>query len=348
MSITQPSGEVRVNPAFCDLTGYSFEELQGRPWQAISHPDDLEVTSNVVNRILSKEQDSARFVKRYLHKSGSVIWADVSTTLRRDQSGQPLYFITIVMDLTARQRAEDALRESEARFRRFIEKVPLPMFHINHEQVIDFRNDRFVEVLGYTTDDAPTAEEWWRRAYPDPQYRKWVTGTWGAAIQRSVAEARDIDPTEYRVTCKSGEVRVFEISGILLGEGLLATFLDLTERRRAEDALRESLDRFELAAGPRSMSSGTGTSGTTRSGGTTGWTRCLASWRVNSSREPCLGRSRVHPRTATASRRVSTLPIASGRETWSDRIGSVGGMVRYAFVAVEDWSVGTPAAERCG
>ena len=90
--------------------------------------------------------------------------------------------------------------------------------------------------------------EWLLRAYPDPQYRQWVTETWDAAVRRAAATGRDIDPVEYKVTCKSGEERIVEISGVTLGEEFLATFIDLTERRRAEEKLRAEEERFRLAA----------------------------------------------------------------------------------------------------
>jgi PAS domain S-box-containing protein len=110
-SITQPSGEVQVNQAFCDLLGYSPAELQHQSWQAITHPEDREPTQRVLDGLLGGKQDSTRFTKRFLHKNGSVVWAYVSTALRRDLAGQPLYFMTAVIDITERQQAE-ALKET--------------------------------------------------------------------------------------------------------------------------------------------------------------------------------------------------------------------------------------------
>ena len=145
-------------------------------------------------------------------------------------------------------KATEAMVESEARFREILEKSPLPLCHVTKEGVIAFRNERFVSVFGYTAAEVPTLTEWWLRAYPDPHYRQWVTETWDAAVRRSAAEGRDIEAVEYNVTCKSGEKRVVEISGIALGEELLATFVDLTERKRTEEVLRASEERFRIAA----------------------------------------------------------------------------------------------------
>ena len=107
-SITQPSGEIEVNEAFLEMVGYSREELgEGATWQQISHPDDAAQTAGIVASILSGERASARFEKRYLHKDGSVIWADVSTSLRRNAEGDADYFMTTIVDITERRRAEE-------------------------------------------------------------------------------------------------------------------------------------------------------------------------------------------------------------------------------------------------
>ena len=144
--------------------------------------------------------------------------------------------------------AEQALRESEARFRKMLEMMPLPLCYVNKNGVITFRNKRFDQVFGYTAIDVPTLAEWWQHAYPDAQYRQWVTGTWDAAVKRAAEEGRDIDSIEYRVTCRSGEERIVEISGITLGDDFLATFIDITERKLAEaekEKLRAQLNQSQ-------------------------------------------------------------------------------------------------------
>jgi len=108
-SITLPTGEINVNNAFCDMLGYTPEELKNTKWADISHPDDLALSNEILNSIVSCEKESARFTKRYFHKNGSVIWADVSTSVRRDNVGKPLYFMTSVIDISERIRSEQEL-----------------------------------------------------------------------------------------------------------------------------------------------------------------------------------------------------------------------------------------------
>ena len=109
-SITFPSGEIHVNKAFCEMTGYSPEELTNAKWKDISYPDDIKITEDELQSLISGGKDSTRFIKRYIHKNGDIVWADVGTALRRDEYGKPLYFMTTAIDITVRKHTEESLR----------------------------------------------------------------------------------------------------------------------------------------------------------------------------------------------------------------------------------------------
>jgi PAS domain S-box-containing protein len=113
-SLTLPAGEIQVNKAFCEMLGYSQEELRNRTWQELTHPDDLEVNRRFIDSVLSGENESVRLVKRYLHKNGSIVWADMSAALRRDKEGTPLYLVTSVIDITERKEAEEEVHRLNA------------------------------------------------------------------------------------------------------------------------------------------------------------------------------------------------------------------------------------------
>ncbi len=226
-----------VNDYGASYLGYTREEILAmRPFQMV-HPEDCPLIEARVRRRLAGEKLEDIFDHRVVDAHGQVKWVTtwgvVTTWEDRPAS------LAFIIDITERKRAEEALRESEARFRKILEMAPLPLCYVDTDGTITFRNERFVQVFGYTADDVPTLTEWWPRAYPDAQYRQWVNETWDAAVKRAAEEGRDIEPLEYKVTCKSGEERIIEISGITLGDDFLATFVDLTERKRAEEALRQ-------------------------------------------------------------------------------------------------------------
>jgi len=156
----------------------------------------------------------------------------------------------LAWDITARKQAEEQLRESEAKFRNLIEKSPIPLCFVNTREELEYFNPRFTELFGYEHADVPTLAEWWQLAYPDATYRQRVLETWNEAIARSARDHTDIESIEYLVTCKNGHARNVAIGGIMLDNGFLATFIDVTERKRVEEALRNSEERriAELAA----------------------------------------------------------------------------------------------------
>lgn len=150
----------------------------------------------------------------------------------------------------ARSRLDTATAgqiESEARFRRLFHDAPLPLCYVNRDGVLVDRNTRFVDVFGYTQEEVPTLAEWWQAAYPDPNYRAWVLNNWNAAVARAAEAGTDIEPLEYKVTCRSGEVRDVVISGIAMSEDFFVTFFDITERKRAEERLQLWAESFEQA-----------------------------------------------------------------------------------------------------
>ena len=108
-SITLLSGEIEANRALCEMLGYTKDELKAKKWQDVTHPDDIKDTQQAIDSILSGQKDSTQVFKRYIHKNGSIVWADVSTSLRRDNEGKPLYLMTSIVNITERKRAEEML-----------------------------------------------------------------------------------------------------------------------------------------------------------------------------------------------------------------------------------------------
>ena len=143
-----------------------------------------------------------------------------------------------------RQKAEAALAASETRFRRLVKTVPIALCYVSSDGHIQDFNDRFAQTFGYSREELPDLEAWWRLAYPDPAYRQWVRATWAEVVVEAAASGNPIRPIEYQVTCKNGDVRTMEISGVILGDNFLATLIDLTEHKKAEQTTRLAASVF--------------------------------------------------------------------------------------------------------
>ena len=101
---------IRVNPVFCRMLGYSEQELTQMTPLDITHPDDIDRSAKGLERIFSETNIDSKFEKRYLKKSGEIIWASVSATVVRDLGGRTLYGLDMVEDITERKRVEADLR----------------------------------------------------------------------------------------------------------------------------------------------------------------------------------------------------------------------------------------------
>jgi len=106
-ALTAPDGRLKeINQSFADMLGYAIEELQQRNFGEFTHPDDQEISRSTIRDLLAGEGTSRRFEKRFLHRDGHVVWAEVTTALLRDHQGTPLHFITSVTDITGRKQNE--------------------------------------------------------------------------------------------------------------------------------------------------------------------------------------------------------------------------------------------------
>jgi PAS domain S-box-containing protein len=132
-SIASMQGEVEVNSALLRILGYSREELQSKDWNEITHPEDIPATENALKGLLAGHLAGVRFEKRFLHKNGSVVWADVTMGLVRDADGAPLYVLTSIYDITARKQADAALQDLKQRLQRNIEMERLRLAQDLHD-----------------------------------------------------------------------------------------------------------------------------------------------------------------------------------------------------------------------
>ncbi|HTX92856.1 MAG TPA: PAS domain S-box protein [Anaerolineales bacterium] len=236
-SITLPSGEIHPNKAFCEMLGYSPEELDSKKWREISHPEDIDLNQKVIDSILAGEKESGRFIKRFIHKNGNVVWGDIGTSLRRDDEGNPLYFISTIMDITERKQVEAALQESETNFRALAENAGEGILIAVAGGAHLFANEAMAAISGYSVDELLRLKA---QDLADPDETAKVMN------RLKLRLAGEAIPQHYEtgIVAKDGRKVPVQInSGKTVWKGQPADIVfvqDITERKLEESARRQS------------------------------------------------------------------------------------------------------------
>ncbi|OPY86431.1 MAG: Cyclic di-GMP phosphodiesterase Gmr [Smithella sp. PtaU1.Bin162] len=207
------------------------------------HPDDMPgIEAALQNIRLGKTGYDNEF--RVISQTKAVRHLRGLAKLERDANGRPWRINGINWDFTAWKESAEALKKNEEKLRKLLASLPLPICYVTRDGVITFRNERFSEIFGYTEEEVPTLAEWWIKAYPEEKYRQEVIQKWEAALGTALENGTDIKAAEYNVTCKDGVIRNILISGTAIADDFLVTFIDITEHKRAEQALRESEELY--------------------------------------------------------------------------------------------------------
>ncbi|WP_048181654.1 PAS domain S-box protein [Methanosarcina siciliae] len=110
MALVDPDARIsRVNDAFCQMLGFEKSEIEGRTFLDFTYPDDIEPSLLAHKAVITGEKPFLWIEKRYIRKDGQVIWCDVSSSPVLDSKGCPIYTVAHIQDITERKRAEDTL-----------------------------------------------------------------------------------------------------------------------------------------------------------------------------------------------------------------------------------------------
>src|SRR5262249_1727704 len=142
------------------------------------------------------------------------------------------------------KRSQETLRGSEEHFREIIESSPLAMAVVSAQGESLYVNPQFTELLGYTLEDVPTLDAWWPKVFPDVEYRQVPMAVGLRRLAEANRRGTGMRPVEAILQCKDGSRRTIEFHSAPFNGKTLGILVDLTERRRAEAALRQSEERY--------------------------------------------------------------------------------------------------------
>jgi len=225
--------------------GYTPEQFVSGEvsWPGITHPDDVPRLEAEVSRSIEEGHPGFGQEYRLRDSSGTYHWVEDSNIVFRAPDGSPTHVQGIVFDVTDRKRAEEALRASEERFRSIFEASPIGVYRTTPDGRILDANPATLQMLGYSSlDELATRnldeEEWYEPDYPRSEFKE--------RLQRD-GEVRGLESAWMR---RDGTAVFVRESAATIcneaGEPLYyqGTIEDITERKRAEQALRESEERY--------------------------------------------------------------------------------------------------------
>ncbi len=219
---------LRVNRKLCELTGYAAEELLRMAFTALIDPEDRTEVYRAYERVISGELDGWSGELRIIRKDGNPLWVKVTGSVQLDESGHPLRTLGFVEDISEKRRSEQALRESEERYRSLVESAPEAICVYREQQCVymnsagvrllaardseEVRGSRFLDMV--VPELRPQAESWLRAVEADPR----GTCSHETKITRRSGQELDVEVTARPVTYDGRPAVQMIISNITEGK----------------------------------------------------------------------------------------------------------------------------------
>lgn len=255
----RPDGRIlRANQKFCEMLGYSREELLGRSFQELTYPPDLAANLTLLEQLLAGAISTYTLEKRYLRKDGSLVWVNLTASLKRDQAGRPHYGIAVVENISTRKAAEEALRRLEEELQGRVQELET-IFASMHDGLIVFgadgqvlrTNPAYSTLVGWSEDSALHEMSWEER-----RQTLRIRDSQGAflALERlplALILQGETLAEEHILRSRDGRDVVVSVRGSPLTDtagrvtGAVLVLHDITERLRLESHALELVNQLE-------------------------------------------------------------------------------------------------------
>ena len=254
---------LHFNERLCALTGYARDELLARAFQDITHPGDVETEVAQARALAEGEIAHYQMEKRYVRKDGSMAWVQQTTSMVRDDRGDPDYYVAVVQDIEERKHLEEALEESGERMRVAAQVANVGTFEWRISSNENIWTPELEALYGIPPGGfGGRYESWIARVHPDDLPR--------AQAQVQEALRTGSFQGEWRAIWPDETVRWIEARGWVEKDGqgtplrMIGVNLDITARKQAEAALRKldelrrlALDSAQMGTWDLDVSTGT-------------------------------------------------------------------------------------------
>ena len=186
---------LRINQKYCDITGYTKEELFAMPdYLDVTHEEDRKRERNTYLDILrDPRKNDWVSEKRYVRKNGEIAWVIITGTVRRDEAGRCLYCLATVQDITERKKTEEALKESEAIFKKLATAIPQMVWITDDRGPILYFNEQWYRYTGSSPEES-LHNGWISAIHPDDVDRlrkQWHDSILSGQVYQSEARIRN-------------------------------------------------------------------------------------------------------------------------------------------------------------
>ncbi len=240
-----PSGDfIDANQRFCEIVGYSKDELLKINFRDITYPDDLNIEMESIQKIVEKKTNSYSIEKRFINKNNNIIWVRLFSTVVRDEQGEPKYAIAVVNDITSSKKAKEALKESEEQFRAVFETAKDSIFIKNIEQKYIRVNPAMENLFGKKAQDIINKTD--IELFGEEAGKKVIEHD-KLILKGEIFEEQPTKPV-------NGVMRTFHTIKVPLRDnngdivGICGIARDITEQKQAEKYLQESEQKFRQIA----------------------------------------------------------------------------------------------------
>ncbi|MCD4776372.1 MAG: PAS domain S-box protein [Candidatus Aegiribacteria sp.] len=238
--VTPEMNFIDVNNYFCEMLGYSRDELLKKKWSELIYPDDLRKNVNALKKVLSGETEGYKLEKRLMHSNGSTVNVSIATKCTRKPDGSVNSLLSLVQDITERKKAEESIRESELKYRTVVENAREMIWQLDRDGNFVFFN-KYAEELSTRKSTDWKGEDFSPAVHPDDLDR----------VKKIFIDTLSGNLNEYEVRIFVGENDIAELTVQTLpvytdGEitGTLSFGRDITEEKRSQRALKASEERY--------------------------------------------------------------------------------------------------------
>jgi PAS domain S-box-containing protein len=232
---------IRVNPKYCDITGYSCSEMLAKRFQDITHPDDLQNDLSNMAQLVAGTTRTFTGEKRYIHKDGTTIWTNLTVSAMWAEGQAPNYNIAIIEGINGRKQAEQALHEREIQYRTVIETSPDGFWMSDRNGILLEVNNTYLQRSGYSRAELIGKPISMLEDHEQPEEV-------AAHMAKIVRDGNDLFESRHRT--KDGQTWLVEVNvafSSTAGGQFYAFLRDIQRRRRSDNLLRIRQQLSDLA-----------------------------------------------------------------------------------------------------